>query len=227
MPPVSALAREDSPPNEDIALTAAAVPAAAEHVSALRAVAAGEEAAFGGAGWRGVFDHLDVLEMRAVRRCSRWTRWKPVRYATIVVNLLGNGWIYPAIGMALALSGLVHAWKVVIAALLSTGLAHALYAVLKRVVGRKRPFERDPALQPLARVLDRYSFPSGHCMTLTAVLAPVVHAAPACWPVAVVSLLMLSWCRLAAAHHYPSDVVAGVAIGSAIAFPLARTLLPV
>jgi undecaprenyl-diphosphatase len=179
------------------------------------------------AGWRGMFDFLDAIETGMVRRACRWTRFKPIRHATIAVNLLGNGWLYPLIGVALALSGLVHAWKIFTASLLAAGGAHAVYAVVKRVVGRKRPFEREPALQPLARVLDRYSFPSGHCMTLTAVLTPIVHAAPALWPATVVALAILSWCRLAAAHHYPSDVLAGIGLGAAVAVPLARLLVPV
>jgi undecaprenyl-diphosphatase len=38
---------------------------------------------------------------------------------------------------------------------------------------------------------------------------------------------VLSWCRLAAAHHYPSDVLAGIGLGAVIAIPLARVLVPV
>lgn len=236
MPPVSVLARKDTPEAAEIARIEGEVrdPAAPlkESIFVPQAVSANDEAGtlpamHPHAGWRGVFDHLDAIEMGMVRRAYRWTRFAPVRHATIAVNLLGNGWLYPLIGVALALSGLAHAWRIVAASLLATGASHAIYAVVKRVVGRRRPFERDSFLQPLARVLDRYSFPSGHCMTLTAVLTPIVHAAPALQPAAVAALVILSWCRLAAAHHYPSDVLAGIAAGAAVAIPLARILVPV
>ncbi|HEX7648469.1 MAG TPA: phosphatase PAP2 family protein [Noviherbaspirillum sp.] len=227
MPPVSALAREDAPTADDIIRTESdAAMQAQESLVALHVISSSDfpRADFG---WRSVFDRLDAMEMHLVRRACRWTRFRPVRHATITVNLLGNGWLYPLIGIALAMSGIVHAWQIVVAALLATGAAHAIYAVAKRVIGRKRPFERDPTLQPLARVLDRYSFPSGHCMTLTAVLTPIIHAAPGLRPVAFAALCVLSWCRLAAAHHYPSDVLAGIGLGAVIAVPLARVLVPV
>lgn len=229
MPPVSALARKDTPEANGIALDGddASAPAQ-EQGFMLHAVHAHDSIPpeHLHSGWRSVFEYLDAIEMGMVRRSCRWTHFKPIRRATIAVNLLGNGWLYPMIGVALALSGLAHAWKIVMAALLATGVAHAIYAVAKRVIGRKRPFERDPALQPLARVLDRYSFPSGHCMTLTAVLTPIVHAAPVLWPAAIAALAILSWCRLAAAHHFPSDVLAGIGLGAAVAVPLARALVP-
>jgi undecaprenyl-diphosphatase len=227
MPPVSALVRKDASATDDVVRADADAAMQAQDSFIALHVIASNDYAHAGSGWRGVFDRLDAMEMHMVRRASRWTRFRPVRYATVGVNLLGNGWLYPLIGIALAVSGVAHAWKIVMAALLATGTAHVIYGVAKRVIGRKRPFERDPALQPLARVLDRYSFPSGHCMTLTAVLIPIVHAAPRVWPVAFGALAILSWCRLAAAHHYPSDVIAGIGLGAAVAVPLAYALVPV
>jgi undecaprenyl-diphosphatase len=35
----------------------------------------------------------------------------------------------------------------------------------------------------------------------------------------------MGWSRVATAHHYPSDVVAGVALAAALAFPLSRAAM--
>ncbi len=182
-------------------------------------------ASFAHGGWRMALAYADAAELRIVRRLASTTRFPAVRSITLAVNTLGNGWIYPPIAVALLLSGLPNARAVAVAALLATLAAHMLYALLKRGIARRRPFERDPALRPLARVLDRYSFPSGHCMTLTAVLLPIMHARPALWPFAAGALGVLAWCRLASAHHYPSDVLAGACVGAAIALPVSAWLI--
>ncbi|HEX2531447.1 MAG TPA: phosphatase PAP2 family protein [Burkholderiaceae bacterium] len=178
-------------------------------------------------GWRPLLARADAMEMRIVRRLAGMARFRAIRAVAIAVNFLGNGWVYVPIALALLLFHAPHAKAVLGAATLASAVAHALYAVLKRKVARPRPFERDPALPFLVRALDRYSFPSGHCMTLTAVLVPIVHSAPESWPVALAALSILAWGRLTAAHHYPSDVVAGMGLGAVVAIPLASWLLPV
>jgi undecaprenyl-diphosphatase len=62
-------------------------------------------------------------------------------------------------------------------------------------------------------------------MTLTAVLLPIMHARPALWPFAAGALGVLAWCRLASAHHYPSDVLAGACVGAATALPVSAWLI--
>jgi undecaprenyl-diphosphatase len=62
-------------------------------------------------------------------------------------------------------------------------------------------------------------------MTLTGVLTPIVLAWPAVTVSAVVLVLSMAWSRIATAHHYPTDVVAGVALGMAVAVPLSSYAL--
>jgi undecaprenyl-diphosphatase len=176
--------------------------------------------------WRDALDRADAAEMPIVRSMVALTRFRTLRALTVAVNLLGNGWAYLAIAAGLFLWGSPKAWAVTATALAATAGSHAIYALVKRQVARLRPFERDPSLPPLANVLDRYSFPSGHCMTLTAVLVPIVQGAPSSWPYALFALALLAWCRVAAAHHYPSDVAAGICLGLAIATPLTRFMVP-
>ena len=141
---------------------------------------------------------------------------------TKFVNLLGDGGVYlPIVALVVGLAESRHsAKKVLDQAVLAVVLAHLLHALLKRTLTRLRPFERGPALTPLARVLDRYSFPSGHCMTMTCVAIPIVGFAPRLWPMVVAIMIVLASCRLIAAHHYPSDVLAGISIGLLVASPI-------
>ena len=169
---------------------------------------------------------ITEAELRMVRWLARLTRLPPIAALTIAVNLLGNGWLYPPIALGLLLFGASHAMEILTAALCSTAVAHALYALVKRGTARPRPFEKDAGLVPLARPLDRYSFPSGHCMTLVAVAIPIVRAIPQAWPFFAIAICVLAFCRLAAAHHYPSDVAGGICFGIAVSVPVSAWLLP-
>jgi undecaprenyl-diphosphatase len=40
-----------------------------------------------------------------------------------------------------------------------------------------------------------------------------------------VLVLSMAWSRIATAHHYPSDVVAGIALGAVVAGPLSAYAL--
>jgi undecaprenyl-diphosphatase len=66
-------------------------------------------------------------------------------------------------------------------------------------------------------VLDRFSFPSGH--TLHAVAFTLIACAyyPALWVILVPFTLVTAVSRVALGLHYPSDVLAGAALGALIA----------
>lgn len=177
--------------------------------------------------WRLALARADGFELPLVRRLAATTRFGWVRSVAMVVNCLGNGWIYVPIAAALVLSGTANADAIAASALMATAIAHGFYAILKHYLVRQRPFDTDRNLRSIGRVMDRNSFPSGHCMTLTAVLLPILLSHPRYWPVAVLALGILAWSRLVAAHHYLSDIVAGIVLGSCVALPVAGWLLPV
>lgn len=138
-----------------------------------------------------------------------------------IVTELGGG------APAGALMGLAVIWLLVrrhhqlaaYVAVTGLGLA-ALIPLSKELVGRERP---DVAL-PVAHLPTNPSFPSGHAMTamvtwgaLTLVALPVVRAARRRWLVAatVGFVLLTGFTRVALGVHFPSDVIAGWALGGA------------
>jgi undecaprenyl-diphosphatase len=104
-------------------------------------------------------------------------------------------------------------------------LTHAIYPLIKRATARLRPFEIDPSLRVQTRALDRYSFPSGHCMTASAVFVPIAIAFPQCVPVLAAFFLVLAWAQLACALHYPSDVLCGTIMGAGVAGTVCECIL--
>jgi undecaprenyl-diphosphatase len=94
----------------------------------------------------------------------------------------------------------------------------ATYKMVKRGTLRPRPFQALRGIAPGAPVLDAFSFPSGH--TLHAVAFTLVACAyyPGLTLVLVPFTLLTAASRVILGLHYPSDVLAGAAIGAAIAY---------
>jgi undecaprenyl-diphosphatase len=114
--------------------------------------------------------------------------------------IYGRAAAAPAIGMAL--TGI-------------TGLL--IYKWLKRVMVRERPFIRHPGITLAMPPLDRYSFPSGHTLHAVAFTWQAVACFPAlAWVLLPVAALIAA-SRVVLGLHYPSDVLAGAAIGGGLA----------
>jgi undecaprenyl-diphosphatase len=168
---------------------------------------------------------LDERELRFVRPLWTSCRWSCVRSIALMLNRLSNGWLYPLVVASLLWLQPARASVVIAAAALAVGSAHLVYPSIKRLLARPRPCDMDPSLKPLLDTLDQYSFPSGHCMTVTCVLIPVTSAFPHLGTSAGVLWLLVAWARLATAHHYPSDLIAGTALGAMIAWPITSFLV--
>ena len=92
-----------------------------------------------------------------------------------------------------------------------------LYRFLKHRLVRERPFITHASIQLAGRPLDRFSFPSGH--TLHAVAFSVIACTGFPWLVflLVPATLLIALSRVVLGLHYPSDVLAGAAIGLGVA----------
>lgn len=163
---------------------------------------------------------LSLIELHAVRAFARTARSSPLAALAIALSRLGNGWAYLAIAFVSLVAAGTHALPALAVGTLNAGLLHCLYPSLKRWVARPRPYQRDATLTPLLGVLDQHSFPSGHAMTLTAALVPLVMTFPQITGLAIFIWLLMAWARLASAHHYPTDVIAGAALGVMVSYPL-------
>ena len=99
-----------------------------------------------------------------------------------------------------------------IASRLGDGLAW--YALV-----RERPFIRHPGITLAMPPLDRYSFPSGHTLHAVAFTWQAVANFPELAWVLVPLASLIAASRVVLGLHYPSDVLAGGAIGAALALP--------
>ncbi len=107
-------------------------------------------------------------------------------------------------------------------AVLTVVASHGASVVLKRLVRRIRPTH--PSLLAHVAVPSRWSFPSSHAASTTT--AAIVYGRLLGTPVTAVVPAAMGWSRLALGVHYPSDVLSGAALGTAVAalVPISRTI---
>jgi len=141
-------------------------------------------------------------------------RW--VRKLFHQISRLGDGIFWYALMLCLLLRYQAEALQPVLH-MIAVGLASTLlYKWLKHKTHRPRPCDAHQHINCATDPLDRFSFPSGH--TLHAVSFSVVALAyyPALAWVLVPFTALVAISRLVLGLHYPSDVLAGIAIGVTI-----------
>lgn len=94
--------------------------------------------------------------------------------------------------------------------------AHAASIVIKRIVRRPRP--NDPSVQVNVGTPSKLSFPSSHATSTTAAAVLLGRLTGLPLPAVLVPPMLLS--RVVLGVHYPSDVLAGSALGAASAAAL-------
>jgi undecaprenyl-diphosphatase len=155
-------------------------------------------------------------DRKLMRRVNRWPAPRWIQTWMILATRAGDGWLWWAVGfMVLALGGPER-----YAALFTSGMAVAagciIFTILKQVTGRERPCASESHCWASLLPPDRFSFPSGHTITAFAVAVPMGLFYPLSMPVMLFCALSVAGSRILLGLHYLSDVLAGIAIGTAL-----------
>lgn len=161
---------------------------------------------------------LRHLEIELCLRCTRVQRRSALTALLRAASRLGDGPAWLALALLLPLFAGAEALSAV-ARLAAVGIAATLVStLLKRLFSRPRPYLAHGEIVLGAQPLDRFSFPSGHTLHAVALGAvAVAHYPILAWVLAPFTLLV-AWSRVALGLHYPSDVLAGAAVGGALAW---------
>lgn len=160
---------------------------------------------------------VDAAEAGLCRRLNRGASFAIPCLVFRVASRLGDGILwYLLIGLLPVLYGSAALRPALVMAL--TGASGvAIYWLLKRVFVRERPFITHRAIDLAATPLDRYSFPSGHTLhAVSFAWQASAHFPELGWVLLPLAGLIAA-SRVVLGLHYPSDVLAGAAIGAVLA----------
>ena len=96
--------------------------------------------------------------------------------------------------------------------------------LIKELVARARPYDTIEGLQILVSPLSSYSFPSGHANSsfASALALTLAFGKKGAWAYLPAALIAFSRCYVGV--HYPSDVFAGMLVGTLVAFAVYKLL---
>ena len=160
---------------------------------------------------------IEALDLALCVRANRASRNAVLRAFFRGVSRAGDGAFWYGLMAALPVVYGGSAWPAV-ARMAGAGIGGAvLYKWLKQRTLRPRPYQVSPDVVAAAAPLDQFSFPSGH--TLHAVSFATVACAhyPELAPLLLPFALLVAASRPILGLHYPSDVIAGAAIGALLA----------
>ncbi len=154
------------------------------------------------------------LWINDVARHTPWLHTTMLAYATYGVGLFG-------LLLLLALVVNRHAPSRRLAATgwaaVATLLALGLNQPLGHFFAEARPYATHPGILRLASVTTDFSFPSDHAVMAGAVAAGLLLASRRLALTATVLAVLLAFARVYIGAHYPWDVLAGLALGAAVA----------
>ena len=160
---------------------------------------------------------IDAADYSLCRKLNRGASFAIPRRMFQIASRLGDGVIwYVVVALLPLLYGAAAAKPCIMMALTGiTGLA--LYKFLKRVFVRERPFIKHSTIDLAMAPLDRYSFPSGHTLHAVSFAWQVTAHFPELGWVLVPLAALIAASRVVLGLHYPTDVLAGAAIGASLA----------
>lgn len=109
------------------------------------------------------------------------------------------------------------------AALIALGIGQ----LIGGAVDRARPYETMTNVHLLIDTTTDFSFPSDHATAVGAVAVGLLFANRRCGIVACVLAVIMAFTRVYVGAHYPSDVIAGLALGGMVAAAGRFTVVPV
>jgi undecaprenyl-diphosphatase len=155
---------------------------------------------------------------RLMRRVNSWSAPRWIRVWMICATRGGDGWLWYALGAILLLFGGEDRFMAVGSAAFAAGLGIALFLRIKKATGRKRPCAIQPHCWAKLLPPDQFSFPSGHTITAFAVAVALSRFYPELAPGFLFCAVSIAASRILLGMHFLSDVLAGAAIGTLLAF---------
>lgn len=159
---------------------------------------------------------VQSVDSRLCVKVSHTGQYRAIRHFFRAISRLGDGLFWYLLMLVIAItqgqSGLYVCLHMLIAGLSGT----LIYKWLKHRTSRPRPFQVRQDVLLSGMPLDYFSFPSGHTLHAVAFGMVAVQHYPQLFPIVYPFVILVGMSRVVLGLHYPSDVLAGAAIGYAL-----------
>ena len=171
-----------------------------------------------------VMERIALGDHTIMLRMNRWRAPRWVRLWMICATRGGDGWLWYALGLAVALFGGEQRLGALAASGVAVSIGICLFIYLKRLFRRKRPCALEPHCWATLLPPDQFSFPSGHTITAFSVAMSMGQFYPSLLPMLLFFATSIALSRVVLGMHFLSDVIAGAVIGGLVGH-LAYTLV--
>ena len=165
-----------------------------------------------------VLHYVATGDLGLMRKVHRWLPPRWLRLWMVWATRAGDGWLWGAIGLAIALFGDADRWRAIEAGAAAATVGILLFECLKRLANRRRPCELEPHCWAELLPPDRFSFPSGHSLTAFAVCVSLSSFLPSLAAVLFFSAASVAASRILLGMHFLSDVLAGSVLGAMLGY---------
>lgn len=164
-----------------------------------------------------MIEHLMIAEQNILLWIQNNMRNDILNHIMIFITSLGNGgaiWVIMAMGLLIPKKTRKTGIMVISGLLLSLIINNI---ILKNLVARTRPYDMIAGLTSLVGIQRDYSFPSGHTASSFVAAIIMLRNLPKKYGIPTLTLaFLISFSRLYVGVHYPTDVIAGALIATAI-----------
>lgn len=160
------------------------------------------------------------FECRLFRYVNKGFHIKPLNLYFRLVTHLGSAFFTIFTSLCLLLFMPEQHKNVAIYSAGALVISHLPVAIIKKWYPRKRPYLVLENTSVTSNPLKDYSFPSGHTTACFSIIVPIILSFPTTALVLIPLAVSVAMSRIVLGLHYPSDVAAGIILGSATALLL-------
>lgn len=170
-----------------------------------------------------------TLECQLFRNVNRYFDWKKLNTFFRTITHCGGATFTISLLLFIIFIGSPTVRFTALAAAISLAASHLPVAVLKKMYPRRRPYLVLDKIKVTESPLVDHSFPSGHTTAIFSILVPFIIFMPVLALVLIPLGFFVGVSRIYLGLHFPSDVLAGMLLGSSVGlltFLLVKQVFP-
>ena len=164
-----------------------------------------------------ILSRMQALDSALCVTVSHTSQYRLIRNWFRMISRLGDGVFWYVLMLAILATQQADGIKPVLHMLAAGLTGTVIYKWLKAKTLRPRPYQVRQDVLMYGKPLDYFSFPSGHTLHAVAFGLVALFYYPLLAVVLMPFIVMVGISRVVLGLHYPSDVLAGAAIGYVIA----------